>query len=98
MDDLVKDFMKMCLQQKENMRVNADGLLKHEFISSFEKATTDNDFKSYLNGSNIDKLKKEKYKTELSSITQSLSELVAKGKIGKHEMAEHIEQIQNITQ
>ena len=67
------------------------------FITSFDEAITDNNFKSHLHTSNIDELKKDKYETELTSIRQSLSELVAMGKIGKHEMGKHLEQTQNIT-
>ena len=88
--------MKMCLQQEENMRLSADQLLQHEFISKFDKATTNNDFKSYLEGSNIDQLRKQKYKIELASIKQSLSELVKKEEMNKRETKEHLSLIKNI--
>ena len=95
-NDVIKDFMKMCLHKNENDRLNADKLLKHRFIVNFIKNIKNNDFKMYLNGSNIDSLKKEKYKNELISIKQSLSQLFMKNKIKKEEMQIPINQIETI--
>jgi len=91
--DVVNDFMDKCLHKEESSRLNAKRLLQHPFIVKYLDVK-DIDFKSYLLNSNMDTLKRERYKIELISMKQSLNELFLKNKITKNEMQIPIDLIQ----